>query len=106
MLGIRYGLPGLNWIYDVCPFPFRSDARPPKSMRKHTGHSKLGHHLDLKAKGAFEGERSIVFVAGGVTYAEIRSAYEVAAAKDREVIIGGTCHLNPISFLRDLAALH
>lgn len=34
------------------------------------------------------GARLIIFVAGGMTYSEMRSAYEIADIHNREVIIG------------------
>ncbi|KAJ2961915.1 hypothetical protein NQZ79_g2914 [Umbelopsis isabellina] len=47
----------------------------------------------------------ILFVAGGITYSEIRSAYELAEAYDREVYIGSTHIITPKGFVDDLKAL-
>lgn len=41
----------------------------------------------------------VVFVIGGVTYSEIRSAYEVADATKREVYIGNVQSVNYSSFI-------
>eukprot|EP00922_Rhytidocystis_sp_ex-Travisia-forbesii_P035711 GHVS01052979.1.p1 GENE.GHVS01052979.1~~GHVS01052979.1.p1 ORF type:complete len:135 (+),score=19.56 GHVS01052979.1:80-484(+) len=49
----------------------------------------------------------IVFVLGGVTFAETRSAYEVARETKTDVFIGGSCVLTPsclIQLLKDQAA--
>ncbi|CAO3675534.1 unnamed protein product [Umbelopsis vinacea] len=47
----------------------------------------------------------IIFVAGGITYSEIRSAYELAEAYDREVYIGSTHIITPNQFIEDLKTL-
>ncbi|KAI9289574.1 Sec1-like protein [Umbelopsis sp. AD052] len=47
----------------------------------------------------------IIFVAGGITYSEIRSAYELAEAYDREVYIGSTHIITPNQFIDDLKSL-
>ena len=50
-------------------------------------------------------ERSVVFIVGGVSYAETEAAYSLAADKKREVIIGGTSLLMPQDLLDELAAI-
>lgn len=42
-------------------------------------------------------------MAGGVTFAEMRAAYEVMGQKSREVIIGGTSYLTPGQFVDALS---
>ena len=49
--------------------------------------------------------RLIVFVAGGLTYSELRSVYEVANALNREVFIGSTHMLVPKQFIQGLRTL-
>jgi hypothetical protein len=46
--------------------------------------------------------RSIVFMAGGVTFSEMRCAYEVMSATQREIVIGGTSYLKPNAFVEQL----
>ncbi|KAM3584082.1 syntaxin binding protein 1 [Umbelopsis sp. WA50703] len=47
----------------------------------------------------------VIFVAGGITYSEIRSAYELAETHDREVYIGSTHIITSKSFVDDLKTL-
>ena len=70
----------------------------PVSVRKNA--SRLA---GAKKKEAFSGSRLVVVVLGGVTYSELRSAYEVSREKRKEVIIGGTQLLTPDMFLAQLA---
>jgi syntaxin-binding protein 1 len=51
------------------------------------------------------GAKVVVFVAGGVTYSEMRSAYELTESAGREVIIGSSHLLTPHRYLESLAAL-
>uniref|UniRef100_A0A060TGB8 ARAD1D22308p n=1 Tax=Blastobotrys adeninivorans TaxID=409370 RepID=A0A060TGB8_BLAAD len=48
-------------------------------------------------------QRMFVFVVGGVTFSETRSAYELSSQYSKDIIIGGSCTLTPITFLRNLS---
>ncbi|KAG0146790.1 hypothetical protein CROQUDRAFT_656975 [Cronartium quercuum f. sp. fusiforme G11] len=50
-------------------------------------------------------QRMIVFIAGGMTHSEIRSAYSVSEAHSKDVIIGSTCIYTPKSFIHDLSQI-
>lgn len=52
------------------------------------------------------GPKIILFVLGGISYSEIRSAYTVMNETSREVIIGSTDVLSPVEFLATLRMLH
>ncbi|CAG8704301.1 3446_t:CDS:2, partial [Dentiscutata heterogama] len=49
--------------------------------------------------------RIIVFVAGGVTYSELRSAYELSNKYSRDVVIGSSHITTPQQFIDDLKRL-
>ncbi|KAF9940051.1 vacuolar sorting protein VPS33/slp1 [Mortierella alpina] len=49
--------------------------------------------------------RLILFIAGGVTYNEIRVAYESAAAHNWDILIGSTHVITPPSFMEDMRML-
>jgi len=51
------------------------------------------------------GGRFIIFIAGGMTYSEMRAVYEVTAKHHREVIIGSTSLLTPQTFISELRGL-
>lgn len=50
-------------------------------------------------------QRIVVFVLGGVTRVEVRSAYDVTRELKREAIVGGTSVLRATNFLRQLPGL-
>lgn len=52
------------------------------------------------------GPRLIVFMLGGMTYSEMRTAYEVSAKKQNwEVVFGSDCLLTPTRYLEKLRKL-
>ncbi|KAJ2765433.1 syntaxin binding protein 1, partial [Coemansia nantahalensis] len=48
----------------------------------------------------------IVYIAGGVTFSEMRAVYELADQLNREIYIGSTHVITPRGFLDDLKSLH
>jgi syntaxin-binding protein 1 len=51
-------------------------------------------------------KRLIVFVIGGITRSEVRTAYEISRATGRDVIIGSTSLDTPGEFLSQLTNLN
>lgn len=45
------------------------------------------------------GRRFVVFVLGGITYAELRSMHEVGRTLGREIILGATAMITPRAYL-------
>jgi len=63
-------------------------------------------HRDKAQQNVRNLPRLFVFIVGGVTFSELRSAYEVTnASKNWEVIVGSTHILTPDGFLCDLKDL-
>lgn len=58
-----------------------------------------------RAHTAFSGGRYLVFIAGGVCYSELRVASELEAQYKKEVIIGGSCIVNPKAYVKCVAGL-
>ncbi|MFH4982627.1 hypothetical protein AB6A40_009336 [Gnathostoma spinigerum] len=92
---------------DVKHFPFLSGRqmnptyRAPTSARYGQWHKERGQIASYRA-----GPRLIVFVVGGVTYSEMRAAYEVTKDKKPwEIIIGSDQIITPTSFLDNLRGL-
>lgn len=62
---------------------------------------------DEKEKKAekFKGGKVILFVAGGITYSEMRVAYELSEHFNREVIVGGSEILLPKPYVEAIRSL-
>ncbi|GJQ09632.1 hypothetical protein GpartN1_g1423.t1 [Galdieria partita] len=63
-----------------------------------------------KGKESFRKEelarpRYVVFIAGGITATEMRLAYELSSAYSVEIILGGSCFLNPKRFVEQVEAV-
>lgn len=88
----------------VVPPPPDVQGAGPTSLRKH-GASKWNKSKKNTAPELSRG-RSILFMAGGATYSEVRSVYEVSDIDaSREVLIGCTSLLTPAQYLEELGSL-
>jgi len=57
---------------------------------------------ETRKKKVFQGGRQMVFLAGGMCYSELRSAHEVMAKGEKEIILGSTCVISPLEFVQGL----
>ena len=85
-------------------FPLAAGQEPSGGMAKPTAQSVRGQWGSAKKQG-FSGGRCLVFMAGGVTHAEMTAASEVSELANKEVIVGGTSILTPVGFIEGLKAV-
>jgi len=91
---------------DIKHFPFLAGRQVTQPYRAPTSARYGQWHKDQRYSQMRSGPRLIVFIVGGVTYSEMRCAYEVTRAqKAWEIVIGSDQIITPEKFLGNLRDL-
>lgn len=70
--------------------PSSAKAAPVSLRQKTTASNSMSAPNSASTSSSVPSRSIVLFVIGGITYSEIRSAYEVAEATKREIYIGST----------------
>jgi syntaxin-binding protein 1 len=71
-----------------------------KSVRRFGNNSRWGRN-----QTQFSGGRFIVFVAGGISYSELRTGHDLMVQHTKEIVMGGSHIISPNKFVEDVAML-
>ncbi|RIB21202.1 Sec1-like protein [Gigaspora rosea] len=95
----------INKNLDNAAYPYTKDPAGGSDGNKATSNLRSAKPTwHLKGQEA-KNPRIIVFITGGVTYSELRAAYEITTKHRQDVIIGSTHIITPQKFVEDLAVL-
>lgn len=92
-------------------YPTTGPAAPGGGEAKQTAQSVRKYKVatdrwgGAKANASTVGGRLLVFVAGGVTYTEMREAYDATSSHSREVVVGSSHIITPKQFIADIEEL-
>ena len=64
-----------------------------------------GKHSEEASNGENRKRRLVLFIAGGATYSEVRSAYELSSLTGRDVLLGSTSLDTAPTFTSNVARL-
>ena len=81
-----------------------SSSSTAKSVRKYGTNSRWGKNKEQSQINA-TGGRYIVFIAGGVSYSELKVATDSMLQHTKEIVIGGSHLISPTDFLVDIAEI-
>jgi len=83
------------------------DSAPKAKSLKTTSRKKQKKGKE-KGEGSAEqrGSRIIVFIVGGMTWSEVRTAYEMTKLEGREIVIGATNMLTPSKLIEEVASFN
>ncbi|KAF9919446.1 vacuolar sorting protein VPS33/slp1 [Linnemannia zychae] len=96
----------INGTLDTTVYPYTTEAPTIDSADSTRSLRKAAQPAWEKKRPNVKGSRLIVFIAGGVTYSEIRAMYELCQSMGRDIMVGSTDIITPRQFiysLKDLA---
>ncbi|KAG0216096.1 vacuolar sorting protein VPS33/slp1 [Mortierella sp. GBA30] len=94
----------INGTLDATLYPFTTEA-PVDNSEATRSLRKAPQPTWEKKKPSVKGSRLYVFIAGGVTYSEIRAMHELCQEMGRDIVIGSTHLLTPRMFVYSLRYL-
>lgn len=99
----------LEGVLDPELYPYTRDVPPEPETRGSATQGSLRTNRPAWAKGRTQvdipRQRIIAFVAGGASYSEVRSVYELSEKYQRDVILGSTNVITPSSWIDTLSSL-
>ncbi|KAF8934377.1 vacuolar sorting protein VPS33/slp1 [Haplosporangium gracile] len=96
----------INGTLDPILYPYTTEAPSLDSQDSTRSLRKTAQPAWEKKRPNVKGSRLMIFIAGGVTYSEIRAMYELCHSMGRDIVIGSTHIITPRQFifsLKDLA---
>ncbi|KAG0279736.1 vacuolar sorting protein VPS33/slp1 [Linnemannia gamsii] len=96
----------INGTLDATLYPYTTEAPVQDSADATRSLRKTAQPAWEKKRPNVKGSRLMIFIAGGVTYSEIRAMYELCHSMGRDIVIGSTHIITPRQFifsLKDLA---
>ncbi|KAI8599345.1 Sec1-like protein [Dissophora ornata] len=94
----------INGTLDATLYPYTTEA-PANTIDSTKSLRKTPQATWEKTKPSVKGSRLFVFIAGGVTYSEIRAMHELCHSMGRDIIIGSTHIITPRQFIHSLRHL-
>jgi len=94
----------INGTLDLTLYPYTTEA-PINTSESTRSLRKTAQTTWDKKQPNVKGSRLYVFIAGGVTYSEIRAMHELCHSQGRDIIVGSTHILTPRQFVLNLRHL-
>lgn len=94
----------INGTLDTTLYPYTTEA-PVSTAESTRSLRKTAQPTWDKKQPNVKGSRLYVFIAGGVTYSEIRAMHELCHSQGRDIIVGSTHILTPRQFVLNLRHL-
>ncbi|KAF9300599.1 vacuolar sorting protein VPS33/slp1 [Mortierella antarctica] len=95
----------INGTLDATMYPYTTEPPIDSATDSTKSLRKTAQTTWDKKKTAVKGSRLMVFIAGGVTYSEIRAMHELCQSMGRDIIIGSTHIITPRQFVYSLRHL-
>ncbi|KAG0032959.1 vacuolar sorting protein VPS33/slp1 [Podila clonocystis] len=95
----------INGTLDATMYPYTTEPPVDSATDSTKSLRKTAQTTWDKKKTAVKGSRLMVFIAGGVTYSEIRAMHELCQSMGRDIIIGSTHIITPRQFIYSLRHL-